>query len=78
MVKNPQANARDMRAVGSIPGLGRSPGGEYGTHSSILTWRIPKDRGAWQATVQEVAELDTTKVTWHTHLLGLVWLQASL
>ena len=21
------------------------------THSSILTWRIPKDRGAWQATV---------------------------
>ena len=25
---------------GSIPGLGRSPGG-HDIHSSILTWRIP-------------------------------------
>ena len=22
------------------------------THSSILAWRIPRDRGAWQATVK--------------------------
>ena len=27
--------------LGSIPGLGRSPGGENGNHSSILAWRIP-------------------------------------
>ena len=26
------------------------------THSSILSWRIPLDRGAWQATVHGVAE----------------------
>ena len=26
------------------------------THSSILAWRIPMDRGAWQATVHEVAK----------------------
>ena len=26
---------------GSIPGLGRSPGGGNGYHSSILVWRIP-------------------------------------
>ena len=26
------------------------------THSSILAWRIPKDRGAWQATVHMVAK----------------------
>ena len=26
------------------------------THSSILAWRIPMDRGAWQATVHGVAE----------------------
>ena len=26
------------------------------THSSILAWRIPMDRGAWWATVHEVAE----------------------
>ena len=27
--------------VGSIPGLGRSPGGGHGIHSNILAWRIP-------------------------------------
>ena len=33
MVKNPLANAGDIRAVGSIPGLGRSYGGG---HSNLL------------------------------------------
>ena len=27
------------------------------THSSILVWRTPTDRGAWQATVHEVARV---------------------
>ena len=31
------------------------------THSSILAWRIPTDRGAWQATVREIPESDTTE-----------------
>ena len=31
-------NAGDL---GSIPGLGRSPGGGHGNHSSVLAWRIP-------------------------------------
>ena len=31
---------------------------EMATHSSILAWRIPTDRGAWQATVQEVARVE--------------------
>ena len=26
------------------------------THSSILVWRIPTDRGAWQATAHSVAK----------------------
>ena len=26
------------------------------THSSILPWKIPMDRGAWQATVHRVAK----------------------
>ena len=29
------------------------------THSSILAWRIPMDRGAWQATVYRVAKSRT-------------------
>ena len=29
---------------------------DMATHSSILAWRIPMDRGAWQATVHGVAK----------------------
>ena len=29
------------------------------THSSILTWRFPMDRGAWRATVHGVAKSQT-------------------
>ena len=41
----------------------RSPGREdplekeMAPHSSILAWRIPMDRGAWWATVHEVARV---------------------
>ena len=40
------------------PGWGRSPGGG-GDHSSILAWRIPMDRGAWQAIVHGVTKSRT-------------------
>ena len=30
---------------------------EMATHSNILAWRIPVDRGAWQSTVQGVARV---------------------
>ena len=36
-----KASAYNAGDPGSIPGLGRSPGEENGTHSSILAWRIP-------------------------------------
>ena len=29
---------------------------EVKTHSSILAWKIPMDRGAWQATAHEVSK----------------------
>ena len=35
------------------------------THSSILAWGIHMDRGAQRATVQRVAESDTTEATLH-------------
>ena len=41
VVKNPPANAGDIKDVGSIPESGGSPGGGIATHSSILAWRIP-------------------------------------
>ena len=41
VIKNPPANAGDIRDVGCIPGLGTSPGGIHAPHSSILAWRIP-------------------------------------
>ena len=32
---------------------------EMATYSSILAWEIPVDRGAWRATVHEVAKSRT-------------------
>ena len=38
------------------------------THSSILAWRIPVDRGAWRATVHGAAQSQTRLSDWaHTH-----------
>ena len=59
MVKNLLANAGDVRDVGLIPGSGRSPGGSMATHSSIPTWIIHMDRGAWWATVHSVSKGQT-------------------
>ena len=41
VVKNLPANMGDVRDPGSIPRLGKSPGGGHGNHSNILAWRIP-------------------------------------
>ena len=56
MVKNPPANAGDSRDVGSIPGLGGSPGGEYGNPLQYSCLENPMDRGAWRTTVHEVGK----------------------
>ena len=55
--KESACNAGD---VGSIPGLGRSPGGGNGNPVQYSCLGNLMDRGAWQATVHGVAELDTT------------------
>jgi len=49
-VKNPPANAGDIRDVGSVPGLWRSPGGEYGNPLQYSCLENPMDRGAWRVT----------------------------
>ena len=56
VVKNPPANTGDIRDVGSIPGLGKSPGGGHGNPLQYSCLENPVDRGAWQATVFRVAK----------------------
>ena len=50
VVKNLLVNAGDIRDVGSIPGSGRSPGGESGNPLPYSCLENPVDRGTWQAT----------------------------
>ena len=60
MVKNPSANAGDVREVGSIPGSGRSLGGGHGNPLQYSCLENPMDGRGWWAIVHSVAELDMT------------------
>ena len=51
VVKNPPANAVDLRDAGSIPGLGRSRGGGHSYPLQYSCPENPMDRGAWWAVV---------------------------
>ena len=46
VIKNPPANAGDIRDTGSIPGLGRSPEGGHGNPLQYSCLENPMDRGA--------------------------------
>ena len=56
VVKNLSANARDVRDMGLISGLGRSPGGEDGSPLQYSCLGKRMDRAAWRATVHGVTE----------------------
>ena len=56
MVKNPPANAGDIRDVGSITGSGRSPGGGHGKPLQDSCLENPMDRGTWLARVHGVTK----------------------
>ena len=55
-VKNPPANTGDARDSVSIPGSRRSPGEGKGNPLQCSCLRNPKDKGAWQVTVNGVAK----------------------
>ena len=56
LVKNPPAMQETwVRSLGWEDPLEEA----MATHSSIVAWRIPIDRGVWQAPVHGVAESDT-------------------
>ena len=64
MVKNPPGNAGDAGDVGSVPGLGRFPGGGYGNPLQYSCLENPQGRRSlvgcspWGRT-----ESDTTEAT---------------
>ena len=70
VVKHPSANAGDIRDLGLIPGLGRSPGGGHGNLLHYSCLENPVDREAWQATVHEVAKSWTQLKQLSTHTVA--------
>ena len=70
VVKNPPANAGDVRDPDSIPGLGRSPGEEHRNPLQYSCLENPMDRGVWWATVHGVTKSRTlthARAYTHTH-----------
>ena len=59
VVKNLAANAGDLRDVGLIPVLGRSPGEGQGNPLQYSCLENPMDRGVWWATVHRVTKSQT-------------------
>ena len=57
VLKNLPASARDVRNLGLIPGLGRSPGEENGNPLQYSSLENPMDLGSWRAIVYEVARV---------------------
>ena len=59
VVKNPPANAGDIRDMGSIPGSGRSSRGEHNNPLQCFCLENPRDRGAWWAAVYGITQSRT-------------------
>ena len=56
MVRNLSANAEDSEDVGSVPGLGRSPGEENDNPLQYFCLENSMDRGAWRSTVHGIVK----------------------
>ena len=55
-VKNPPANAVDIRDTGSIPGWGRSLAGGHDNPLQNSCLENPMDRGTWKVTLHRVTK----------------------
>ena len=67
VVKNLPASAGDIRHLGSIPRLGRSPGEGNSNPLWYSCLENPMDRGDWQATVHGVTHSCTQLKRLSTH-----------
>ena len=63
VVKKEPANAGDIRKMGSIPELGRSPGRGHGNPLQYSCLENPMNRGAWLATVHRLTK-SQTRLKW--------------
>ena len=61
VAKNLPAKAGNVREVGLSPGLERPLGGGHSNSLQYSCLENPMDRGAWQAVVYSVSELDKTE-----------------
>ena len=68
MVKNPPANAEDLRDAGLIPGSGRYPCGGHGNPLQYSCLENLMDRRGWQAIVHRVTKRQTRlkRLSMHT------------
>ena len=57
--KDPTCQCRRHRDERSIPGSGRSPGGDHGNPPEYSCLENPMDRGTWEATVHRMAQTQT-------------------
>ena len=72
-VKKLPANAGDIKDAGSIPGLGRSPGGGHGNPLQYSYLENSMDRGTCGGEGYSpwgCKESDTTETTYHGAILG--------
>ena len=73
VIKNPPANAGNIRDAGSIPRSGRSPGIGNGNQLQLLAWKIPwteKSEGLQSMGLQRDGHDGATECT-HTHIISL-------
>ena len=69
VVKNLLDNTGDLRDTGSIPGLGRSPGGGHSNPLQYSCLENSMDRGAWGATVHGVTQSRIQLKLLSTHII---------
>ena len=70
-VKNPPANAGDVKDAGSIPGSGRCPEEGNSNPPQYSCLENPTDRGAWGATVHGATKKRARVSTAHTYAVKI-------
>ena len=76
VVKNPPANAGDVRDESLMPGSGRPPGGGHSNPHQCSCLENPMGRGACWATIHGVAKSQTRLSDW-THKTLVTYLEKS-